>query len=301
MPSSNAQSAQFFVRPATPDDADAATAVMRAAFAELADTFPDSARITAAEFNVLMQTGRSFLVAVTGEEPDETVAGVVRQWDEEGVAGFDMLAAADVGAGRALVRAIERRAQDMGIRLVHAEVPQTSRLANYFGMRGYMPIAQVNVEVNGANIPFLRLERRVPLLTVREQRREDAPIIGDLTGEDPWVFEMNPRPGAFVAADGDSVVGFIQSKDDGGGVSLITEPVMFREYEGRGLDIWMVERAATYAETNGAHTVELAASKAMDAMGRALEDRGWTRDGLGEDAKYVRRARTTPDNFSRDQ
>lgn len=298
MASTSTEARQFFVRPATPDDAETATSVLRAAFKRVANTFPDSATITVADFNVLMQTGRAFLVAVTGEEPHETVVGVVRHWDEEGIAGFDMLAAGDIGAGRALVGAIERRAQDAGIRLVRTEVPQASRLDNYFGMRGYMPIAQLTLDVGGENIPFLRLERRLPLLTVREQRREDAKLIGELTGEDPWMFEMNPRPGAFVAADGDDVVGFVQSKDEGGGVSLITQPVLFAEYEGRGLEVWMVERAATHAETNGAHTVELAATSAMDAVGRTLEDRGWARDGFGEDAKYLRRARTTPDNFS---
>lgn len=298
MASTSNETEHFFIRPATPDDAEAATTVLRAAFTELASTFPESANITTADFKVLMQTGRAFLVAVTGEEPNETVVGVVRHWDKEGIAGFDMLAAAEVGAGKALVGAIERLAQDAGIRLVNTEVPQASRLDSYFGMRGYMPIARETVNVAGNDIAFLRLQRRLPLLTVRKQRREDAAVIGELTGEDPWVFEMNPRPGAFVAADGDTVVGFVQAKDEGGGVSLITQPVMLAAYEGRGLDVWMAEHAATYAETNGAHTVELAATAAMDAVGRTLEDRGWTREGMGEDAKYLRRTRSTPDNFS---
>ena len=138
----------------------------------------------------------------------------------------------------------------------------------------------------------------MPLLTVREQRREDAALIGELTGEDPWIFEMNPRPGAFVAADGDSVVGFVQSREAGFGVALVTEPLLLPDYEGRGLDIWMVERAATHAETNGAHTVELMATRRMDKVGRVLEDRGWIRDGIGDDAKYIRRATSIPDNFS---
>jgi GNAT superfamily N-acetyltransferase len=298
MPASSTERTHFFVRPATPDDAETAAGVLRTAFAKLADIFPEAASITAAEFNVLTQTGRAFLVAVTGEETDEAVVGVVRHWDEEGIAGFDMLAATDVGAGRALVRAIEQRAQDKGTRLVRTEVPQKSSLGNYFGMRGYMPIAQVTLDIDGNKVPFLRLERRLPLLTVRDQRREDAAIIGELTGEDPWMFEMNPRPGAFVAADGDDVVGFVQSKDGGAGISVVSEPLLFAEYEGRGLDVWMIERAATYAETNGAHTVELSATPRMDTVGRALEDRGWSRDGAGRDARYLRRARTVPDNFS---
>lgn len=189
------------------------------------------------ELAVLAQTGSHVLVAATGEE----VAGLVRWWERDGIAWFDLLAAIVPGAGRELVRAAGRAAQDAGLRLVRTKVPEDSRLPGYFGRLGYGPVSREGHESGAA---WLVLERRLPLLTVREQRRADAAAIGALSGEDAWVYEQGHRPGAFVLSDGDLVAGFITVRDGGGGVAEIRPPVLLRRYEGRGLELWMLERAA---------------------------------------------------------
>ena len=205
-----------------------------------------------------MQTGEAFLLA----ECDGDVVGVVRRSEEEGIASFDLLASCEAGAGRALVRAVEARAQDGGLRLVRARLPDEPRLADYFAALGYLPIGRANEAFGGEQVAILTVERRLPLLTVREQRRSDADAIASLAGEDPWPFEQGPRPGWFVASDGDRVVGVIQARDTGGGLAAIREPALAAGYEGRGLDAWMVERAADYAGTHGSHTAELPLTEA---------------------------------------
>jgi hypothetical protein len=136
----------------------------------------------------------------------------------------------------------------------------------------------------------LLLEKRVPLLTVREQRRADAAAIGRLTGEDPWTFEQGARPGWFVASDGERVVGVISVRDAGAGAATISPPTLAASYGGRNLDLWMVDRSAYYAETNGYHTATLALTPETRVHERALEDRQWFRDG----DHYVRRFRLPP-------
>ena len=219
-----------------------------------------------------MQTGEAFLLA---ERDGGDVVGVVRRSEDEGIAGFDLLASREAGAGRALVRAVEARAQDGGLRLVRARLPDETRLADYFAALGYLPIGRANEAFRGDQVAILTVERRLPLLTVREQRRSDADAIAALAGEDPWPFEQGTRPGWFVASDGDRVVGVIQARDTGGGLAAIREPVLAAGYEGRGLDAWMVERAADYAGTHGSHTAELPLTERTAPLQRLLEDRGW--------------------------
>ena len=106
-------------------------------------------------------------------------------------------------------------------------------------------------------------------------------------GEDPWPFEQGTRPGWFVASDGDRVVGVIQSRD-AGGVAAIREPVLVKGYEGRGLDVWMVEHAAYYAETHGSHTAELPLTERTTTLLARLEERGWDLDqGRGSYVKQL--------------
>jgi hypothetical protein len=93
------------------------------------------------------------------------------------------------------------------------------------------------------------------------------------------------RPGWFVAADGDRVVGAIAVRDGGAGLARVTEPVLAAGYGGRGLETWMIERAAYYAETNGYHSAELATTGVTRPLERALEDRRW----FAERDVYVRR------------
>lgn len=230
---------------------------------------------------VLAQTGHRILVA----ERDSTIAGFVRWWDEEGVAWFDLLAAILPGVGRDLVRAVGRAAQDVGLRFARAVVPDDGIYPEYFGRLGYLPVARAPLP-DGS--PGLVVERRLPLLTVREQRRADAQAIGALTGEDPWVFEQGARPGWFVASDGDVVVGVISVRDAGAGTADVRPPVLDDAYRGRGLEVWMIERAGLYAETNGFHTARVQAVPTLDALRRDLEDRRWFHEDTPEGPAYIR-------------
>lgn len=278
----------FTVRAAAPDDAAAIADVLNTAYAELAPIFPDISGASASDVQLWLQTGYAVLVA----EREGAVHGTARYHDDEGITLLDVLAATAAGAGRALARAVEAGAQDRGIRLVRSRVPEDGGLPGYFGCRGYMPIAR--------DAGLLVVERRLPLLTVREQRREDADAIGALTGEDPWIFEQGQRPGVFVAADGDRVVGIVAARDSASGVGRIDTPTLLRTYGGRGLDLWMVERAALFASTHGAHTVELPATPATAHLRKGLEDRGWYLDGGASDGVYLRRFRTPPGEFEED-
>ncbi|MXW24917.1 MAG: GNAT family N-acetyltransferase [Dehalococcoidia bacterium] len=274
---------RFAIRAADSDDAPELAELLAEAFAESNACFPEPYPPAEAELAVRMQTGEAFLLA----ECEGDVVGVVRRSEDEGIASFDLLASREAGAGRALVRAVEARAQDGGLRLVRARLPDEIRLADYFAALGYLPIGRASEAFRGEQMAVLTVERRLPLLTVREQRRSDAAAIESLTGEDPWPFEQGPRPGWFVASDGDRVVGVIQARGTGGGLAAIREPALAAGYEGRGLDAWMVERAADYAGTHGSHTAELPLTERTAPLQRLLEDRGWDLE-RGAD-RYVKR------------
>ncbi len=242
--------------------------------------------LSASDISKLMQTGHAFFVA----ERNDEVVGAVRHREDEGIAMFDLLASAYPGAGRALVVAVERMAQDTGARLVRTRIPEVEILEAYFGRRGYVGISREPGHEGDASGDILLLEKRVPLLTVREQRRADADAIGALTGEDPWTFAQGARPGWFVASDGERVVGVISARDGGGGMAEISPPTLLHGYRGRNLDLWMVQRAAYYAETNGYHSATLPFTPETRAHERALEDRLWFPDG----DRFVRRFRLPP-------
>lgn len=266
----------FTTRAATPDDATTIAAVYRQVGREL-----PGAPLTAGDFERLIQTGNAFLIAEAEGKP----AGAVRWWDDDGIGWLDLLVASRPGAGPELIRAVERRAQDKGLRLVRMRVPGSGRMADCFARWGYLPISRERGEWAGEGQPLLLLEKRLALLTVREQRRSDAAAIGALTGEDPWVFEQGARPGWFVTADGDRVVGVISVRDAGAGLASIAPPLLREGYGGRNLDGWMIERCATYAETHGYHTAELPLADATRHLRRSLEDRLWDVDG----DRYIKR------------
>jgi hypothetical protein len=261
---------RFSFRSSTPDDAPEAAAL----YARLGCDLPGAPQ-TPGDFERLIQTGNAFIVA----EQEGHVAGAVRHRDEDGIGWLDLLVSGAASAGPALVRAVDRWAQDCGLRLVRMVVPANSRLSDCFARWGYLPISREQGEWAGCPQPLLTLEKRLPLLTVREQRREDAAAIGNLTGQDPWVFEQGARPGVFVAADGDRVIGTLAVRDGGAGLGRIEEPALRDEYRGRRLELWMIERCVVYAETHGYHTAELPASAALMPFRRALEDRRWELDG----------------------
>ncbi len=256
---------RFRIRAAGPEDAEALAELY--AGAGLATAPSD-----ATEAARLLQTGATFLLA----EDEHGIAGAVRWREEEGVAWFDLLRSLEPWAGAELVQAVGRAAQDRGLRLARARVPEREGVRAYFARLGYLPAARERAE-DGA--PLLVVERRLPLLTVREQRREDAEAIGGLLGIDPWPFAQGRRPGWFVAADGERVVGAIGVTDAGGGVAHVGEPVVLPAYRGRGLEVWLVERARQWAETNGFHTCELPATPLTRGLRRELEDRLWWLEG----------------------
>jgi len=254
--------AGFTVRQAIPADAGPIAAIYSAYEAQLWD-----APTTPAAFETHIQTGSAFLVAEHGAAP----VGAIRVREEDGIAWFDLLVAQHTGAGPVLLRAAEHTAQDRGLRLARMEVLEDSRLPAAFSRFGYLPIARANRD--GA--VTLILEKRLPLLTVREQRRTDAPGIARLTGEDPWPFEQGHRPGWFVLADGERIVGAISVRIGRDGRATATIPALDSAYRGRALESWMLERAATYAATNGALTLAAESSPDLDAQRRSLEDFRW--------------------------
>ncbi len=260
----------FSFRPATPDDAVAVAAL----YARIGTDLPGAPQ-SAGEFERLVQTGNAFLVA----EREGQVGGAVRHRQEDGIGWLDLLVSGETGAGPALIGAVERWAQDGGLRLLRMAVLDDSRLAECFARWGYLPIARGKGTWAGREQPLLTLEKRLALLTVREQRREDAAAIGELTRQDPWVFEQGARPGVFVAADGDRVVGTIAVRDAGVGLARIDEPALRDDYRGRSLELWMIERCVVYAETHGFHTAEMPATAALLALRRPLEDRFWQLEG----------------------
>ncbi|MEP6871564.1 MAG: hypothetical protein ABI939_06885, partial [Anaerolineaceae bacterium] len=236
----------------------------------------------------LLQTGNAFLAAY---DERGVLRGMVRFWDEDGTGWLDLLVSTAPGAGRALIRGVERLAQDHGIRFVRLAVPEASALPPVMQRWGYRPVGHREGDDGGRAVRMLVHEKRLALLTVREQRRPDAAAIGELTGDDPWVYEQGTRPGVFVAADGDNVVGFVSVRDGGDGLALITEPTLLASYRSRSLELWMIERSATYAETNGYHTAHVVAALVLDGYRRELEDRLWHRDEIEGRATYVRRFR----------
>ena len=115
-------------------------------------------------------------------------------------------------------------------------------------------------------------------------------MLVELTGEDPYVFERGPRPGWFVLADGDRVCGAVNARAGRDGVARIAPPIVVPGYERRGLELWMIDRAAVYAATAGCHTAHVPVIPALERMERDLEAHLWRR--VGDD--YVRDLATIP-------
>jgi predicted N-acetyltransferase YhbS len=267
----------FTVRPFRPDDAAAADLLLREAFADQGE----AREAVAAGTLRLSQTGSRLLVA----EDELGLAGLVRWWDDDGIAWADLLVAAVPGAGRELVRAVERAAQDRGLRVLRGAVDEATGLPDYLGRLGYLPVAR-----RPGPPPALIVEKRLPLLTVREQRRSDAAVLAELTGEDPYVFDMGTRPGWFVLADGDRVCGVVSARTGRDGVARISRPIVAPGYERRGLELWMIDRAALYAATAGCHTARVPAVPALERIERDLEAHQWRHDG----GDFVRDLATIP-------
>ncbi|MGI8927201.1 MAG: hypothetical protein ACR2HN_11235 [Tepidiformaceae bacterium] len=271
---------RFVVRAALPEDAEAAAALLTRAF-EGTQGWPEEARgLTADGFRVLLQTGSEFLVA----EAAGALCGLVRRREEDGIGSFDLLASSRAGAGRALVRALEAAAQDRGFRLLRAESPDDGALPAMFQWWGYLPIGRRR----HGEASLVMIEKRLPLLTVREQRRADAAAIAGITGEDPWPYEQGQRPGVFVLADGDRVVGVVTVRDAGAGSAEVANPVLLEEYLGRALELWMIERGVTYAATRGFVAAQIQGSDVLDGLRRELEDRRWFPEHPAPGATYHR-------------
>ena len=279
--------ARFTVRFATQDDAEAVGGLYERTSRTFAPhLFAGSAPPGYEDFGLRLQTGDTFLVAEWQGAP----VGAIHTWEDEGVAWFDLLVSGRAGAGRALLRAVETRAQDAGLRLVRARVPDAPLFPEYFTRRGYQPIARETAPGG----PIWTLERRVPLLTVREQRREDADAIAALTGEDPWPLAQGPRPGHFVLADGSRIAGFIKVRDAGAGHARLTEPVLAEGYEDRRLEVWMIERAAYDASVRGFQSAEVGPAPALTALRRDLEDRHWFIEGTPGRDPFIKDLRDLP-------
>ena len=259
-------------RPARPEDALAADKLLHAAFDGREGLIAGTREVLAEGVATLLQTGHAFLLA----EHEGRLAGLVRWREREGVLWFDLLAAALPGAGRELVRALEQLAQDHGWRSVRSLVPEGSALEDLARWWGYFPVGGETPPGLATQVVY---ERRLPLLTVRAQRRSAAAAIAALTGEDPWPFEQGVRPGWFVLADGDRVAGAISGRVGRDGVAQIREPAVAATHLGRGLEVWMVGRVALWASTEGAHRAIVTATPALERYTRAFEDQRWQREG----------------------
>lgn len=260
------------LRPFTPADAGESDALLRVAFQDAVGAPPAMEATLAAGTLRLSQSGSNLIIAHIGQ----TIVGIVRWWEEEGIAWGDLLASRSPGAGRGLVHAVERAAQDGGWRLLRANIPDRFPLPDYFARLGYFPVARAP--------QGLVVEKRLPLLTVREQRRQDADAIEAITGEDAWPFAQGRRPGWFVLADGERIAGVVAARQGRDGTAEVIHLVLEGAYKDRGLEAWMLDRVATWAETAGCHTVLAARSPELDALSLRLEASRWFLDG----ARYRR-------------
>jgi len=286
-------SSDFHVRKAAADDVPAIARVLNHVLSRRTDCDWAFSAVDEQSLAVLTQTGYNMLVATWRGH----VVGIVRTWDEEGIGWFDMLASSRTGAGMALLRAVEQSAQDAGLRLARLRVPDGSSFADAFQRWGYLPVSHVAA----GSSRFLVMEKRLPLLTIREQRREDAEAIARLSGRDPWFFEQARRPGWFVVADGDRVAGIISVREADSGVAGVEPPVLLSEYQGRRLELWMIARAAMHAETKGFHTATLPATEDLRPFERDLEDAQWHREQFDGSPHYVRRLSGTSVVFREDR
>lgn len=271
---------RYDVRRAEPGDVAAIAAVLARSFEGLGHLLHpglDSAEGVAAA----LQTGSEMLVA---EGPGGTVAGAVRFASHDGVQWFDSLGSVAPGAGRELVREVERLGQERGLRQSRTRLPSAERVRWAFQRWGYVPVAR---EGGRGEPEVYVVERRLPLLTVREQRRADASAIAMLTGEDPWQFEQGARAGWFVLADGERVAGVVSVRDNRDGVARVSLPVLAERYRGRGLELWMIDVAIRYASTGGFHTATLPAAAGAGRLHRDLEDRRWQCEGKPGAGSYT--------------
>lgn len=277
---------RFAVRRADPADAADIAALLARAFEDREVFLFSGSSPGMGDVAALLQTGNEMIVALDGP----TVVAVARLWSEDGVEWFDQLASQVPGAGRELVRAAERRAQDAGLRHARTRIPADERLRWVFQRWGYLPVSR---EGSG-DVAALVVERRLPLLTVREQRRADAANIAALTGEDPWIFEQGVRPGWFVLADGERAAGAIVVREGSRGVAKVSPPALMDEYRGRGIELWMIAVAVRYAETRGFHTATLPSVPETDRLARDLEGQRWHLEGRPGAGEYVLRLEGAP-------
>lgn len=211
------------------------------------------------------QTGSVYFAAETAGE----VVATCRCWEEDGSLWVGALAAAVPGAGRAVVDAAERHAQDAGLRWVRIAFPEESRAATLLRQWGYQVVSRGQMETP-AGEPWTRLvaEKRLRLLTVRPGRRGDEDALDALgAAAAPQVCT--------VALDGDRLVGAVAVQPSGQTDALLGVPVLLAGYEGRGLEAWMAEVAARTQAMAGRY--RLLAPR--DSYGDGLTARGWREEG----------------------
>ena len=110
----------FTVRRFAAEDAPAADAILRAAFDGCEAEYPEATAAAARGLAMLAQTGHNLLVAEAGRR----LAAVVRWRAEDGVATIDLLASGIPGAGRALLRGVERTLQEHAVRYAASPRPR---------------------------------------------------------------------------------------------------------------------------------------------------------------------------------
>jgi hypothetical protein len=191
-----------------------------------------------------MQTGTRFIVAEAAGE----LVGVARYREEEGAVVLDALASARAGAARSVVHAVERLAQERGLRWVRIEAAEECGVGELFPRWGYQPVARSRMQAGEGGITreWTRLvfEKRVRLLTVRPARSDDQLALAAL-GVD-W-----PAASVTIIDDGGVVAGAVRTSRRGFGEGELGRPVIAESHRGRNLEAWLAEVAARSAATNG--------------------------------------------------
>lgn len=180
------------------------------------------------------QTGSTYLVA----ERSGVVAGVVRTWEVDGSLVAGSLAATVGNAGRALVEAAERLAQDRGLRWVRIPFAEECGVLPLVQRWGYQLVSRERRATAGGT-QWTRLvgEKRLRLLTVRPARRGDEDALEALG-------ITSGLPSVTVAVDGERIVGAGYVMLRGQVEAELILPVVAPGYESRGLEAWVAEVAA---------------------------------------------------------
>ncbi len=263
-----ASSGGFNVRTARPEDDAAVAGVITRAFDEHRDLYDVSRWMPVETVRTHFQTGSLFFLAERSDRP----AGACRAWERDGIYWISALASLQPGAGRALTEAVERAAQDSGIRLVRFEGPEELGLDALFERWGYRVVSRerrpAGVDGMLREWTALTFEKRVRLLTCRPGRHGDEAALAGLG--------IDAAPASItVAVDGDEIVGAVRIQRRNSMEAELSDCRLAPGYEGRGLDLFLATVAARSAAIDGMLRLYVHRS----GWPGTLVSRGWQEEG----------------------